>query len=67
MKVKVLKDSVRYKKHTYSIGQEINDFPEDEALRLKETGHLEILEITEEKKEETKRSKDKKSNDEKGE
>lgn len=44
MKVKVLKDSIRFEKYTYFPKQIIENFPEDEALRLKELGNVEILE-----------------------
>lgn len=66
MKVKVLKDSIRFEKNTYFPKQTIENFPEDEALRLKELGNIEILE-EEEKNKKDKSSKNKGSKDKEGE
>lgn len=43
MEVKILKDSVRFKDKIYIPGNKITGFPDEEAIRLKEMGIVEIL------------------------
>lgn len=63
MQVKVLKDSIRFEKHTYFPGEIIENLPEDEALRLRELGNVEILKEEKDTKDKNSRNKGSKGKD----